>query len=146
MAELQEILGQRAEPNLDPSGATEAGRAGGRPPNRQEHLLLVFEQSGIARQTVRATAGLSGTASERDSGGGRRPRQRCNSCSRSARTRCAAISTSWPADSGRQYVPGRSWQGLAEALLAVMPPLVIADLGRGRGHVFATAGATGKTA
>ncbi len=34
---------------------------------------------------------------------------------------------------GRQYVPGRSWKGLAEALLALMPPLVIADLGSGEG-------------
>jgi ubiquinone/menaquinone biosynthesis C-methylase UbiE len=34
---------------------------------------------------------------------------------------------------GRNYVPGRSWQGLAEALLKLMPPLVIADLGAGEG-------------
>lgn len=36
---------------------------------------------------------------------------------------------------GRQYVPGRSWQGLAEVLLTLMPPLVIADLGAGEGTV-----------
>lgn len=34
---------------------------------------------------------------------------------------------------GRQYVPGRSWQGLAETLLALMPPMTIADLGAGEG-------------
>jgi ubiquinone/menaquinone biosynthesis C-methylase UbiE/DNA-binding MarR family transcriptional regulator len=34
---------------------------------------------------------------------------------------------------GRDYVPGRSWQGLAETLLTLMPPLVIADLGAGEG-------------
>lgn len=34
---------------------------------------------------------------------------------------------------GREYVPGRSWQGLAEALLTLMPPMVIADLGAGEG-------------
>lgn len=34
---------------------------------------------------------------------------------------------------GRNYVPGRSWQGLAETLLALMPPMVIADLGAGEG-------------
>jgi ArsR family transcriptional regulator len=34
---------------------------------------------------------------------------------------------------GREYIPGRSWQGLAEALLAIMPPMVIADLGAGEG-------------
>lgn len=36
---------------------------------------------------------------------------------------------------GRQYVPGRSWQGLAEMLLTLIPPLVIADLGAGEGTV-----------
>jgi len=34
---------------------------------------------------------------------------------------------------GRKYVPGRSWQGLAETLLTLMPPMVIADLGAGEG-------------
>ena len=34
---------------------------------------------------------------------------------------------------GRNYVPGRSWQGLAETLLTLMPPLTIADLGAGEG-------------
>jgi ArsR family transcriptional regulator len=34
---------------------------------------------------------------------------------------------------GRHYVPGRSWQGLAGALLNLLPPLVIADLGAGEG-------------
>ncbi len=36
---------------------------------------------------------------------------------------------------GKQYVPGRSWQGLAETLLMLVPPLVIADLGAGEGAV-----------
>lgn len=34
---------------------------------------------------------------------------------------------------GRTYVPGRSWKGLAEALLQLMQPMVIADLGAGEG-------------
>jgi ArsR family transcriptional regulator len=34
---------------------------------------------------------------------------------------------------GRNYVPGRSWQGLAETLLTLMPPMMIADLGAGEG-------------
>ena len=49
---------------------------------------------------------------------------------------------------GRAYLPGRSWEGLAEVLLRLMPPMVIADLGAGEGtfsqllalrakHVFA---------
>jgi ArsR family transcriptional regulator len=34
---------------------------------------------------------------------------------------------------GRDYVPGKSWKSLAEALLRLMPPMVIADLGTGEG-------------
>ena len=34
---------------------------------------------------------------------------------------------------GRTYIPGRSWQALAHALLRLMPALVIADLGAGEG-------------
>ncbi len=34
---------------------------------------------------------------------------------------------------GRHYCPGRSWKGLAETLLKLMPPMVIADLGAGEG-------------
>jgi ubiquinone/menaquinone biosynthesis C-methylase UbiE len=34
---------------------------------------------------------------------------------------------------GREYVPGRSWKGLAETLLQLMPPMAIGDLGAGEG-------------
>ena len=34
---------------------------------------------------------------------------------------------------GREYVPGRSWQSIAEALLQLLPPMVVADLGAGEG-------------
>jgi ubiquinone/menaquinone biosynthesis C-methylase UbiE len=34
---------------------------------------------------------------------------------------------------GRAYVPGRSWKGLSEALIKLMEPWVIADLGAGEG-------------
>src|SRR6202042_366300 len=34
---------------------------------------------------------------------------------------------------GRDYVPGRSWKGLAETLLQLMPPMTIGDLGAGEG-------------
>ena len=34
---------------------------------------------------------------------------------------------------GKDYVPGQSWKGVAEALLRLMPPLTIADLGAGEG-------------
>jgi len=34
---------------------------------------------------------------------------------------------------GKSYVPGKSWKSVAEALLKLMPPMVIADLGAGEG-------------
>lgn len=34
---------------------------------------------------------------------------------------------------GRSYCPGRSWKGLTEALLLLMPRLTVADLGAGEG-------------
>ena len=34
---------------------------------------------------------------------------------------------------GKDYVPGKSWKSLAEALLRLMPPMEIADLGAGDG-------------
>lgn len=34
---------------------------------------------------------------------------------------------------GRHYIPGRSWKGLAETLIKLMPPMIIADLGAGEG-------------
>ncbi len=36
---------------------------------------------------------------------------------------------------GKEYVPGRSWKGLAEVLSLLLPPVVIADLGAGEGTV-----------
>ena len=34
---------------------------------------------------------------------------------------------------GKDYVPGQSWKAVAEALLRLMPPMTIADLGAGEG-------------
>ncbi|SRR5579862_297190 len=34
---------------------------------------------------------------------------------------------------GRSYCPGRTWQGLSHMLLALLPPLTVADLGAGEG-------------
>jgi ArsR family transcriptional regulator len=36
---------------------------------------------------------------------------------------------------GRTYCPGRTWQGVARMLFALVPPLVIVDLGAGEGHL-----------
>ena len=34
---------------------------------------------------------------------------------------------------GRSYCPGRTWEGVAQMLFALVPPIVIADLGAGEG-------------
>jgi len=34
---------------------------------------------------------------------------------------------------GRSYCPGRTWQGLAHMLFALLPPITVADLGAGEG-------------
>jgi ubiquinone/menaquinone biosynthesis C-methylase UbiE/biotin operon repressor len=34
---------------------------------------------------------------------------------------------------GRSYCPGRSWQALAHSMIALLPPLTVADLGAGEG-------------
>jgi ubiquinone/menaquinone biosynthesis C-methylase UbiE/biotin operon repressor len=34
---------------------------------------------------------------------------------------------------GRDYVPGKSWKSLAEAMLRLLPPVTVADLGAGEG-------------
>lgn len=47
--------------------------------------------------------------------------------------RAAAYFNALAGKFGRTYIPGRSWQALAHALLHLMPPMVIADLGAGEG-------------
>src|SRR5690349_2349328 len=34
---------------------------------------------------------------------------------------------------GRTYCPGRTWEGVAQMLFALVPPMIIADLGAGEG-------------
>ena len=46
-----------------------------------------------------------------------------------------AVASGSAAVFGRAYVPGRSWKGIAEALLKLLPPMVIADLGAGEGTI-----------
>lgn len=36
---------------------------------------------------------------------------------------------------GREYVPGRSWKSIAETVIELLPPMVIADLGAGEGAI-----------
>ena len=45
---------------------------------------------------------------------------------------------------GRSYVPGRSWQALAHSLIALLPPLTVADLGAGEGTLAQLLAGTAK--
>jgi ArsR family transcriptional regulator len=54
-------------------------------------------------------------------------------CLRRRKDRAAAYFDKLAGKFGRTYIPGRSWQALAHALLALQPPLIIADLGAGEG-------------
>lgn len=49
------------------------------------------------------------------------------------RDRAAAYFDRLAGKFGRTYIPGRSWQALAHGLMALLPPMVIADLGAGEG-------------
>jgi len=40
-----------------------------------------------------------------------------------------------PGTIGSDYLPGRTWEGFAKAMLAMLPPMRIADLGIGRGDI-----------
>ena len=40
-----------------------------------------------------------------------------------------------PGTIGGDYLPGRTWEGFAKAILAMLPPMRIADLGIGRGDI-----------
>jgi len=52
---------------------------------------------------------------------------------RKRKDKAAAYFNSLAGRFGRTYIPGRSWQALAHALLRLLPPMVIADLGAGEG-------------
>jgi len=52
---------------------------------------------------------------------------------RKRKDKAAAYFNSLAGRFGRTYVPGRSWQALAHALLRLLPPMVVADLGAGEG-------------
>lgn len=47
----------------------------------------------------------------------------------------AERSSPTPEGLGSDYLPGRSWEALARTLLALLPPMRIADLGVGTGHL-----------
>jgi ArsR family transcriptional regulator len=130
VAELQEILGMGQSrismqlSQLKQAGFVEVRRAG------QKSLYRLAAPNGsqaILRETLeRSTSEI--TAAKQDDGALQLILSKRKDKLRSYFDELAGRF-------GRHYVPGRSWEGLAEVLLRLLPPLVIADLGAGEGTI-----------
>ena len=136
VAELQEILAHGPKHHLHPPLAAQAGGPGGRPAHRQEQPLPRFACTPRRRRLLWTRFS---TRPRTRSPKPRRTRPPCAACCASARTRCARSLTSVAGRLGKDYVPGKSWKSLAEALLRLMPPMVDRRSGRRRGRLRAAA-------
>ncbi len=143
MAELQEILAMGQSQISTHLVAIETARVSSKDRRTgKEHLLLAFDRHDGNWLRSSACCDLRPRRFPKLARIGRR----CACAFESARTTCAAISMSWPANSAANTSRDGPGKGLAEALLALMPPMVIADLGRGRGHLLSVAGTGGQSA
>jgi ubiquinone/menaquinone biosynthesis C-methylase UbiE/biotin operon repressor len=128
VAELQEILGMGQSrismqlSQLKQAGFVELRRAG------QKSLYRLTPPAGaeaILRETLRR-GGVEIAAAPRDD-------EALRMILRKRKDKLRSYFDELAGRFGRNYIPGRSWQGLAEMLLRLLPPLVIADLGAGEG-------------
>jgi ArsR family transcriptional regulator len=126
VAELQEILGKGQSQisthlsQLKQAGLVEDRRTG---KNAFYRLRAPTELMDLLRQAAREVP-----EAERD-------REALRLALKRRRDRMRRYFDELAGKFGRQYVPGRSWKGIAEALLKLMPPMVIADLGAGEGTI-----------
>ena len=114
VAELQEILAKgKARSRLILAQLKQAGLGRG-PPHRQEHFLLACSKSRIPTAASRFAAnGVRAEIPEAAT-----TAQRFELVLEKRRDKMRSYFDDWPGRFGREYFPGRSWQGLAEALLA----------------------------
>lgn len=128
VAELQEILGMgqsrisMALSQLKQAGLVELRRAG------QKSLYKFTLPPGtksIVEETLRLSAAEIPEASADDDG--------LRLVLRKRKDKLRSYFDEMAGRFGRHYLPGRSWQGLAEMLFRLLPPLTIADLGAGEG-------------
>lgn len=128
MAELQEILGMAQSrismqlSQLKQAGLVRVRRAGQKSLYR---LDVPSEAESILNDILLRSSNEIGEAAHDDEGLRLVLRRRKDSL----RTYFDELAGRF----GRHYIPGRSWKGLAEMLLKLLPPLVIADLGAGEG-------------
>lgn len=128
VAELQEILGMGQSrismqlSQLKQAGFVAARRAG------QKSLYRLTARSGVrailAETLRRGAEEVEATADDREA---------LRLILRKRKDKLRSYFDELAGRFGRNYVPGRSWEALAEMLLRLLPPLVIADLGAGEG-------------
>jgi ubiquinone/menaquinone biosynthesis C-methylase UbiE/DNA-binding HxlR family transcriptional regulator len=132
VAELQEIVGMGQSTlsthlaRLKQSGIVEDRRVG------KNILYRLKSHAGMERQLFEQLLTLLHQAAEQVPGADQ-DQQALRLVLEKRRDKVRAYFDEMAGKFGRQYVPGRSWQGLAETLLTLLPPLVIADLGAGEG-------------
>ena len=112
-----------AKPDLDASGAVEAGGAGGGPQAGEEQPL----------PAERPAAGGSAACGGKEITEAAADAKALQLVLEKRRDKVRGYFDELAGKFGRKYVPGRSWKGLAETLLQLMPPMVIGDLGAGEG-------------
>jgi ubiquinone/menaquinone biosynthesis C-methylase UbiE/DNA-binding HxlR family transcriptional regulator len=132
VAELQEIVGMGQSTlsthlaRLKQTGIVEDRRVG------KNILYRLKSHAGMERQLFEQLLTLLHQAAEQVPGADQ-DQQALRLVLEKRRDKVRAYFDEMAGKFGRQYVPGRSWQGLAETLLTLLQPLVIADLGAGEG-------------
>ncbi len=125
VAELQEILGMGQSrismqlSQLKAAGLVTVRRAG------QKSLYQLSESEPIMTELLRRSAAEISEASQDD--------EALRLILKKRKDKLRGYFDDLAGRFGRNYLPGRSWKGLSEMLLRLLPPLVIADLGAGEG-------------
>jgi ArsR family transcriptional regulator len=128
VAELQEILGMgQSRISMQLSRLKQAGFVNVRRAGQKSLYRLTTSQNAqsIVSETLRRSAGEIALARQDD--------EALQLILQKRKDKLRSYFDELAGRFGRHYVPGRSWKGLSEVLLRLMPPMVIADLGAGEG-------------
>jgi len=126
VAELQDILGMgQSRISMQLAQLKQAGLVELRRSGQKSLYSLVPTVDGTIRQLLQQSAAEIAEAAQDD--------RALSLILRKRKDRIRSYFDELAGRFGRNYVPGRSWKGLAEMLLKLMPPQVIADLGAGEG-------------
>lgn len=126
VAELQEVLGM-AQSRISASVGQlkREGLAQDRRVGKNIYYSAKGDQTGVVRAIL--------DSARSDIAEAARDRAALGLTMRKRKDRAAEYFNKLAGRFGRVYVPGRSWEALAHALLGLLPPMVIADLGAGEG-------------